>query len=202
MDWAWLEQMGTFVAGGGLVGLLGFIKWYLRRMDLKKKDRIPVVLGRIHDVYHILNTVLSESCSKRVLLLRAENGGDVPALGKDIYSSIIYESFDHPLESIKDRWLQQKLDEHYLRMLMHVAQQGEYQVTTDHMRPGVLKDLYESTGVKFARVFKVHSRPGAFFYLSCHLTEVEDMTARERDLLRVAVSQLAALFEEDLNELT
>lgn len=194
-----IDILAALLSGGSLVALINFIRWYVKRRDVQKRERIPNVLKRVHEVYHILNVLLQETRAARVIILRAENGGSVPALGKALYSTIVYEVFDQPLGSIKRMWDRQELDEPYVRMLCDVATQGHYTIKTDKIA-GMLHNLYVTGGVDHSEVFALQAEEGAFFYLSMNFAEEAELTPAEQDVIRFSRNRLKELFTIDRAE--
>lgn len=189
------EIIVAFLTGGTFIALINLFKWWVERRDKKKKRKITDVLSRIHEVYHTLNVILRETAANRVVILRAENGGDIPTVGKDLYSSIVYEAFDRELGSVKNRWQRQPLDEEYVRMLLEVAQKNHISIRTAKLKACPLKDLYEANQVSAAEIYKVKAKEGAFYYLALHFKNEEDISPAFRDLLRYSVNELNQLID-------
>jgi hypothetical protein len=186
------EIIVAFLTGGAFVAIINLFKWWIERKDSKQKRKITDVLGRIHDVYHILNVLLRETSADRAVILRAENGGDVPMVGKELYSSVVYEVFDG-LGSVKDRWQRQPLDEEYVRMLLQVAEKGHASVRTAKLKACPLKDLFEADSVGGAEVYKIKAKEGAFFYLAVHFKQEGPVNSSFRDILRYSINELERL---------
>lgn len=199
----------AFLSGGAFLGLLGFIKWLIQRRDRiqlrserlrAKSDRIPNVLTRIHDVYDIMHKLLNETAANRVSLMKIENGGDIPALGKELHSTIVYEVRDGQLPARRETWVKQRCDEQYMKALLTVSREGSTLLKAHNLKEGLLHDMFISDGVKCAALYRVHYRTGHFFYVRLDFTESFKEDATTRDLLRVTRTQIETLFRDDLED--
>ena len=154
------------------------------------------MLERAHRCYNILGQVMARCPSERVLLIRVENGGAIPAVGKDLFSSVAYEHFD-ALPAMRGEWQKQFCDQQYIEHLFFLAHHGSLALSTQVLPPGQIKDLYKADGVVKALWFKVHSHPGALYFLSLHFTQDYSPSAEFREMVRGAVNQLNRVFVED-----
>ena len=178
------------------MAILNMAKWLIARRDTRKDRRIPNVLNRIHEVYHILNMLLRETKCVRALILRAENGGEVPIVGKDLYSSVVYEVYDRAFDSIKARWQKRPLDEDYIDLLLEVSKEGKAVLITEEMAPCALKDLYVSIGLHGSVVLKLKAREGAFYYLALNFDQPFDGDdAGLNESVAFAVNEIASLLD-------
>lgn len=190
------EILVAFLSGSSFVAVINLIKWLIVRRDAKKEKKIPDVLGRIHEVYHVLNMLLRETGCVRALVLRAENGGDVPIVGKDLYSSVVYEVYDRAFVSMKDRWQRRPLDEAYIDLLLEVAKRGKASVVTNELTPCALKDLYVSIGIQGAVMIRLKAREGAFYYLSLNFDQpFDDEDPVLNESVAFAVSKIESLLD-------
>ena len=192
---SWISLIVSFITGGAMVGTLNFIKWFIKRRDQKKNDHITLVLERITNIYHYLHILQKETRAQRCVIFRIENGGEIPVLGKDLYSSAAYETFDYTLGPLKNMWQRQKMDEDYIQILIDVARDGHKEVVTDNLSSGILKDLYESQGIVWTEMHKIQSRTGSFFYLSMSYTKEFSPDAHHRNIVRGMVNKIKDSFK-------
>lgn len=190
------EIIVAFLSGSSFIALINLFKWWITWKDKNRRGSIPNVLGRIHEVYHTLNVILKESGAHRVLISRSENGGAVPTVGKDIYTTVVYEVFDRELGSIKQFWQKQPLDEQYIQMLSQLVEEGHVTVITEKMAPSYKKDMYENDGVVRGEIYKIKTKPGQLYYLSAHFKDMEAVKEQSfRNLMRHSVQELAKLID-------
>jgi hypothetical protein len=124
------------------------------RVWIKSKTQDPFnsILPKIHEVYLILNSTMREVGCQSALIIKTENGGGKPKLGNPLYASILYETFDYPLSSMKQGLQKELLDASYIEILSNLDRAGKLSVDIKNMSPGMLKDMYLGHGV-FTLVF-------------------------------------------------
>lgn len=84
-------------------------------------------------------------------------------------------------------------------MLRKVALDGFISLDVPSMRPGLLKDIYESEGVAFSQVFYLHETDDAFYY--CSIATDSDgtfsMTSKAEQLtIRLNIDKLRGIFKK------
>lgn len=118
-------------------------------------------------VYRLLNETAAHLCADRALVLFASNGGGVPAAGKPIYISILYELFSGATqESIMSKFQSVPVDYAYMEMLSQVAEKNVWHGSPDDLRPGFLRTHYQEEGVQYSYVIKIATTETRFYYLS------------------------------------
>lgn len=181
---------------GALGGAMTFARWYLDRRDRKAKEHVLDVFGRITEIYREITSLRDILGAARILVLRAENGGEIPRVGHDLHSTVVYETF-HAVDAVSERWSQQKMDEEYVRLLARVIAEDQVVVHTDKLKKGHLKDIYLSTGIGHAIVSTLRVSQKEFFYLSIAFTEPpREIGARDRDRIRSTRTRLKRLLKE------
>lgn len=189
-----------FIAGGG--GVVAFVRWLIERRDRQRRLAYPNVLKATHEVYQILHTIIGETPAGRVLVMRAENGGEVPALGKELSSTVVYEVYGQPFGSKRKSWTKRALDEQYVQILLQTVEAGEqgHEIQAGTLKKSsILADTYESDGVKSAVMYPIAKVPGMFFYLVLNFAEEFDTAyagAKYREFMRVQQIRLRQLFEK------
>jgi hypothetical protein len=193
------------------IGLLGILltlmssivtMWFKHRLDRKayeKKHAFSKTLPAVHEVYSILNTIKGETEASRVLILKAENGGGRPNLGSHLKSSVLYEVFDAPLETVRKLWQNQPLDEDYIKVLnqLIITEEKKCMVNVAKLQKGsLLRDNYEANGVKYSHIYEIAEREHSYLYLSVNYTEGEN-DAHAKDIERACVNQLRVLFKKN-----
>ena len=187
-----LAVLSTGVAAQLLKTLHALVVAWMKRRD----DPFTDTMEQVHKCYTILNTLQRETHASRVVILATTNGGGVPTLGKNLYSSVLYEVCDLPLRPVKRRWQKQVLDAHYTEALMRMNGSGYHELITEEMPEGtLLHDLYEGEGVELGRIYRIYEGRTRFIYLSMNFTDTSELSPRERSMIRSAVSHLRELFQ-------
>lgn len=188
--------LGALVgAGGVLAQLIAWIRSYRERRARKVTTRGFEAIGRVHA---LMNLLMADTKANRVLVLKAENGGGVPAPGRQIQSSVLYEIRDRRMKSNIRRWQKRPLDGPYADILSDVLRDGHARVVTDELETGVLRDIYEAEEIAWAEVYLLLTTGSAVFYLSLNHLEADEPTPAERELTRSAVNEIGQLIKEGL----
>jgi hypothetical protein len=190
-----MEPEVIAAAIAGLVGLVEGGRTYMRRKRKRDASAFPAVLDSVHRIYHELNALLSTTQAHRVAIMRAEDSGEVPTVGKDLYSSIVYESFKERLGSEREKWQRQPLDDAYVSILLRAVTDGAAVVLVEDMQPGALRDRYTSSGVSWAECHPLVAWPGEFFYMKLQYASRFTPDAFHRDSVRVAVTNVRRILE-------
>lgn len=172
-----------------------------KKSEITDSKRFEVSLQAIDSVYDALRDIVYRTGAYRALLLRAEDSGDIPVPGKDIYSSIVYEVFDSTTSAQKPNWRRQLIDAQYTSMLTKVAQTGHLINVTAQMPEGILKNVYVSKGVKQTHVFAIHQEPAFFFYCSIVFRKDSPPTVHDLDAMRSGINKIRTLFQENRKNL-
>ena len=176
--------------------------WFKHKLDkkaYKKKHAFSKTIPSVHEVYSILNTIKGETDSNRAIILKAENGGGRPNLGSHLKSSVLYEVFDSPLESVRKLWQNQPLDEEYIKILnkLIVTEDKKCVVEVSKLPKGsLLRENYEANNVKTSHVYEIAEREHSYLYLSINYLS-NDNNAHARDIERACVNQLRVLFNKN-----
>lgn len=190
------------IGGGGLIGVaIGAWALYQRIVEFRRRKRdhtFTEVLPKIHQVYAILNNIKREVGAHRVMILASENGGGVPRVGCQLYTSVVYETFDAPLRALRSRWQRQPLDEQYIKLLTDIVVSGESTFVPSMAEDGILKDLHEAQKLVASRYYRLIEREKEVLYLSCSfLNDADYDTPKAREVLRAGLAQLRQLFETE-----
>jgi hypothetical protein len=202
----WAAVAIVFLMGGAAKELINAFRDIGKAWISAKKradssaDRPIDVIGDVHTTYTLLNELLASVTADRVVLLRAENGGNIPTIGKELTSSIVYEVFSETSHAIRDTWQKQTLDDAYVWMLKHVSTDGFVELVTAEMPDGILKTLYMRHNVVASHVWGVYSTEGAYYYLAIGFMDIANVPPRSdaayRDQVRVAVGKIGGLFDK------
>lgn len=192
------ELMAALGAGTVLAKLVDY--WIKSREKKREKDKaFTNIFKAVHQVYHVLQVILTNCKAKRVLILKTTNGGGRPKLTGRLYGSVLYEVVEKPLVAVKEDWQNQILDESYLEILFQMSRDGYSVISTDEMQQGILKDVYITQGIEQSWLYEIAQRENEYVYLSVNFTDLDDQDTQVKNLFRVAVSQLVNLFNNHKN---
>lgn len=175
-----------FVGSGLSAAFAGWLASFLNKkkaeMEKKKENQAVTAVIDAATIYDELNTLASRTGCMRALILASSNGGGIPDAGSPLTVSILYEVVrGEGLIPIRSDWQMIPLDEAYVGMLRELINTGVYEGDLDRLSPGMLKDLYETEGVKSFYIIPVLRTQYKFYFLSIRWDEerpVNDQTIR------------------------
>lgn len=152
----------------------------------------------MHEVYTTLSVMLKELGAARVLVLRSENGGGLPQPGAQLYSSVVYEAVNPPLQPIRGQWQGQQIDQEYITLLENVCHTKYVCLdTTEMVEESLLGNLYRAHGITFAEVALLQISKGHVLYLSINYDRALDKDdPSHRESFRVGYLRLRQIFEQ------
>lgn len=152
----------------------------------------------ISKLYEELNFLLAKTAAKRVLVLRAHNGGGKPKKGYPLYSTAEYEVYQGSGNTIKQDWQKQPLDEYYISMLTELDQQEQLELKLFGMDDeSMIKKLYFNDGIFSAKLLKIFETKDSFFYISVqYAREVDFLDMNFDELSRPHINRIKQLFND------
>lgn len=167
------------------------IRWYRSRS--KKLD-----IGKIVEIYNILNTIVSTTSCGRALIIHTHNGGGPIRPGGKTYVSVLYEVASQELPPISDKWTSRRPDAGYMKIIQDLYQSHPepLRLQTETLHSETLKTSYCSTHVKESWVYLLSFNTGETYYLSLNRETDEPLTIDERLIIDAYVSRLTNIFTE------
>jgi hypothetical protein len=165
-----------------------FADWYFKRKKPLDKRILPTLSLLVEE----LNNITANTDSTRALLLKCENGGGVPRLGSELYSSVVLEDRKKG-GAVRASWDKRRLDAPYITMLTDLdkAELGELLVNKKDIKGSVLYDTYDSQGTEFTKLFTIYSHRKGWFYLSCTFSKITDkLSTDEITAMRDAATRI------------
>jgi len=177
--------------------------WYIRRNILQKQEEKNIysrVLPAYEELHESLNDIVARSkeCT-RALILKCENGGGVPELGKPIHSSVVIEARKVPHDRKKE-WQKQQLDPIYIKNLLRVITSPDKSVllTADDFKGSILSDIYDADGILCTKLSHLNSTKNAWYYLSCTFNISKDnISSEDRNIIRYNVNRIRKILEKN-----
>lgn len=192
----WVQVGLALASSGSGVALIQLGREALKRRASKQYDR---GYGNIRKIYQLLQSMLGEVHANRVMILKSENGGGIPAPGAQVTSSVINEVFDPPARPVFDPWQKVPLDEDFSRIIAEVNSQSSAAVTVDELKPtSALRDLLVTAESTHVYCWRICATPHALLYLTIHYSSTDDQPMGERDRVtaRRVVHQLCRIFSK------
>ena len=155
-----------------------------------------------YEVILRMKQILLETSFKRVLILKAENGGGVLHAGADLYASVIYEEMIDPFTSVMNKYHRVKIDHNYTEMLHDLVSRKSVTIITDQMpNSSLLRGLYEREGVAYSEVYYLTETSSVIYYISVATDEegLRRILEPENDSsVRLYVSQIADILKKSM----
>ena len=151
----------------GFPGAIG--SWLLKDKIIpffNTKKAFQILFERRMGIYDLIGEIRREVKSPRVLILYTENGGGIPNAASKLYVSILYESIDSDVKSIKRKVQKYDIDEAYHRMLSSLLKDGEYSRSTKELEHGMLKSFYHLDGITRTFIVPLVTSDKKFFFMS------------------------------------
>ena len=192
---SWLKIVGAIAGSGSFAAIIHLIRDQLRRYAGRRYDR---GYGDISEIYRLIQQLLSDiEGANRVLILKAENGGGIPAPGCVVKSSILYEVCDSPAKPMSAAWQMVPLDQDYASILAKLSTDGRAVIRRSDLHgDSETHKLIEASGATHAYVFRVCATQHALLYLSVQYSSPDEsvMDAKAYAATRGALGQMGRIF--------
>ena len=152
----------ALLGGGGVFGAaLGGWKLWKRNKSANQDDLLVHLLEEHQRIQDILEQLKIDTGADRALILRASNGGGIPHLSGEIYSTVLWECTAGELERAKPVWSGRSVDHDYRQILANILQHGQITIKFEDLpEDSDLGLLYQAHGVRRSVAFKVASVKG------------------------------------------
>ncbi len=192
----WIQLAAALMSSGSFAVMVQLARAGLRRRSSNKYDQGSV---NIVKVYQLLQNAMPELQANRLMIVKTENGGGIPAPGAHVTSSVVNEVLDPPVRSVFDAWQKVPLDQHCSRMVADVITDGTASAAVVDLREAsTLRDLMVTAESSHVFYYRICATPNALLYLSIHYDSTDDqpMGERERVTARRVVHQLCGIFSK------
>lgn len=169
--------------------LTEMFKFFNNIFSLKKSGE---EIKHVVNIYDNMNTVLNTTEVERFLILKAHNGGGKIKAGSELYASVLYEDYRLPFKTVKEAYQKLMVDAEYVRMLNDIYINQRCNFISSTMPEGLLKNLYESEGVKYSELYFLYQDKKSFYFCSIATSKDQRMiqTRAQQAVINVAVSNI------------
>ncbi len=181
-------------AAGGLLTRL--VDYWLERRRRRLASAPVAAIQAVHAIYQELLTLLAETDAKRVVLLRAENSGQIPRAGQPLYVTVAYEVHERGMRRVSSEWQRRPVDQPYVATLVDLAARGHVELRVQQLPKGILRTVYEADDIARSWLYSLVSTPTAWFYLSIPFPPDATTDARTRVLIEGAVARLQQTLQD------
>jgi hypothetical protein len=171
---------------------------HLVREWLKSRRGVAMDVGfqAITAVWHQLQSLSLAIAAERIMILKSENGGGLPAPGSVIQSSCIFETFSKALPSVCGSWQKVVLDAAYSEALTMISARDNgwyWKQSSELPEDCALRTLTgEGVLIGMARICKTKS---ALWYLAVNFADKPEVSQKTRNKIIASLYQLRTLFE-------
>lgn len=166
------EIIIALITGGVFTAIIKGI-FDLVKSRSAKKNAFHNTINDLNFIYEELDALKSKASCDRVLVLSTKNGGGIPVPGASLYASILFETYDKSLASVKRSWQNRLIDESYVRILLRLEEEDIVTLDTKTMDDGLLKDIYTTSGVKKSVIAKIKATEKRYYYISCNFNDAK-----------------------------
>lgn len=197
----WVPILTAVISAFTIIGAT-YLKYYLDKKKPKREHAIKEYIKITDKIYKIISDTSKDLNASRILIFKTENGGGIPRLGSQLYSSIMFESNDPPLKSIKEDWQRRLIDQEYINVLSATLNGDVVRITTADLPESQLKYIYEAAGIKNAAVFNLFSDDKCYVCCSIAYTKpfMNSDSPEKKALIDSLKHKLKSLLEQS-NEL-
>lgn len=175
----WEIILNSEVLAAAVTALGGLAIYYFKI----RKDRFPKYLRDTKLLKIILNSLAHDLGTARLILLEGHNGGGMPKIGRPFYATII-EEVAGQLPPIQADFEDVELDIAYISMLCDVYTAGVMAIHTEDLEEGLLKTIYEASGINQSIVFSIGISGKSLYYCSANFTDPDNkMTPINKNLI-------------------
>lgn len=192
IDWKEVASVTGYVIGAGATGYMSFKKLYnpngitWRRAIKGNADIKPMLQKLAYKHEH--------AC--RVALCYLENGGGLPYVGAQLYSSILVDVTNDETKEYVDRWQKVRVDTSFLRILQMVSVNGIHRIpSTENMPDGAVKDAALAEGITAFDIHFIRATKKKWFYLIVSHCEDTFETPEYKVDVRVLIDQLTNMIK-------
>lgn len=179
---------------GGLVGIIALLREFLKRRASQKQD---IGYANIDKVYTVLTKLLTESGCNRVLIIKSENGGGIPAPGSVIKNSILFEVCDSKVRQLREEWQHVHIDQGYSSLLTNVNTEGFSDVPREGMnKDSVLFEFFDVGQAEQARFYRICSTDKVLIYLGAFYDHGIGLSSKDKILIRACSHALCEIFKK------
>ena len=164
------EIILALITGGALTALIKG-SFDIVKAKMARKNAFYNTISDLNTIYEEMDELKSKAKCDRVLVITTTNGGGIPVPGANLYASILFETYDKSLGTIKGSWQNRLIDEGYVKTLLSLEEHGLIVVETEKMADGILKDVYMTSGIVKSVIAKIKSTDKRYYYISCNFKE-------------------------------
>lgn len=196
-DLTWWQQILVYIFAptGVLAGLLNFLQ------KRKRKSQLTSGYEDIYKVQMLIQELLCDTKSNRVMLFRSENGGGIPKPGSMVKNTAFAEACDSAVSPLLQGWQAILADRSYADILHRlISEDGFADVNTHNIPVGTefrdLLEMADSSSVRFVRVCALQE---AVIYLGVFYNDEWEPDTKERYQMRTVALQIRQLFRRHHN---
>lgn len=209
-----MKLLDWLTTGGGIIAIIGFFKYLIdnykeyRKAKLAAKNKDEIMLQRLVKVFEdttkineILNEITNSTHFSRVTIFRLNNGGNEIDVLSQMYISVIHESYDKPVKSVKSTYQDFQVDNAYLKLLSKCFNSELNAFEVSKLDDSIIKDNYRKEGVKRGNVYFLSKddKNYHYYFLSGVSQENKEMSAEESRYMKHKINQLKRRINHDIN---
>ncbi len=176
---------------GGAAGAKALdVLWNFLKIKSQAKSIASRNISDTVAIYTALQSIPTHQCKRRIIF-KAHNGGKAIDSRTQTRVSVMYEDFHDPFVSIIEEVQGWRMDESYARMVNTLCKEKLLILSTNSMEKGRLKDLYESTGVKYSCLHYLGEDAKSIYFSSfASDNDISEFDAATRTKIESAIDKI------------
>lgn len=176
---------------GGAAGAKALdVFWNFLKLKRDSKSIASKNIDNTVSIYTALQSIPSHQCRRRIIF-KAHNGGKAIDSRTQTRVSVMYEDFHEPFKSIIDDVQGWRMDESYIRMVSRLCKEKTISILTSDMEVGRLRDLYESSEVKYSLLHYIgEDAKNIYFSSFASHTEIPEYDAQTRSRIDATIDKI------------
>lgn len=153
------------------MGLIGEIGLEILRLFNRLTMRPSKEIVKVVKIYEAMHKMLENNKVKRVLVLKAHNGGGLIRPNTPLYVSAIYEDYMSPFYSVKETYQKVVIDEAYIRTLIDLCTKKHIKIKVKDLKQCLQKDIYDGEDIKYSELYYLGQDKKNLYFCSCSSKE-------------------------------
>ncbi len=182
------------VASGGFAAIVRGVLWISKRRASARQD---VGYANITKVYTLIQRLLSKSSCNRVLVIKSENAGGIPAPGSVVTNSVLFEVCDSKVSPLRNEWQQVGIDQVYSSVLTDVNTEGFVDVAKKDIDVNSILSEFFDVGIAVqARFYRICATERLLIYLGAFYNHGIDLSSKDKISIRSCAHDLCRIFKK------
>lgn len=167
----WIKFFSDFtveIVAAAFITVMPAIYKLIRRIITRiKTRRFEKGIEKVYKIYGSFQELSHELSATKVMLMKATNGGGLPAPGRPLHVTAVVEVAAPGVKMIREEWQDRIVDHSYIQVLERVYVDDHVEIKTKELEEfSTLKGVLEASGTVQTSIQKVGVIGDGFYFLS------------------------------------